>query len=131
MARFADTADYFKVAEDGGAIAGFLIALTPGADYASPNFLWFRDRYAQFVYCDRILVAPAAKGRGLGRALYGDLAAFAAGRAPRITCEVNLRPPNPESLAFHARLGFREVGRQQTEGGAKEVALMAWDHGAP
>ena len=44
-----------------------------------------------------------------------------------ITCEVNTRPANPDSMAFHERLGFREVGRQQTEGGAKEVALLAWE----
>jgi len=41
------------------------------------------------------------------------------------TCEVNLRPENDASISFHSCLGFVEVGRQMTEGGAKEVALLA------
>ena len=42
-----------------------------------------------------------------------------------VTCEVNLEPPNPASLAFHARLGFRQVGEQVTKGGSVRVALLA------
>lgn len=42
-----------------------------------------------------------------------------------VTCEVNLVPPNPESLAFHHRLGFRQVGEQSTYGGSVRVALLA------
>jgi len=125
LTRYTETAPYFRVAERDGDLLGFLIAMAPDSDYDSPNFLWFRARYDSFVYCDRILVSPAAKGMGLGRAFYQDLAVFAQGRAPLITCEVNTRPENPDSMAFHERLGFREVGRQQTEGGAKEVALLA------
>jgi hypothetical protein len=43
-----------------------------------------------------------------------------------LTCEVNLRPPNEGSLRFHRRLGFREVGRQETPYGAL-VTLLALD----
>jgi uncharacterized protein len=42
----------------------------------------------------------------------------------RITCEVNLRPPNPVSDAFHARLGFTEVGRAMFGNGAKAVRYL-------
>ena len=42
-------------------------------------------------------------------------------------CEVNLRPRNERSLAFHAAIGFREVGRQDTDGGNKHVSLLALD----
>ena len=34
---------------------------------------------------------------------------------PRITCEVNVEPPNPVSLKFHERRGFREIGFVATE----------------
>ena len=91
---------------------GFVIAFDEGADYGSPNFLWFRERRARFLYVDRIVVAPEARGRGLARALYG--AVFAATEATgrdRVVCEVNLEPPNPGSDAFHAALGFAEAGR--------------------
>jgi predicted GNAT superfamily acetyltransferase len=49
---------------DGG--AGFLLAFDQDADYGSPNFLWFRERYARFVYVDRVVVNPAARGPGVG-----------------------------------------------------------------
>lgn len=41
-----------------------------------------------------------------------------------LTCEVNLEPPNPHSLAFHHRLGFTQVGEQVTTRGTVRVALL-------
>jgi len=117
-------APYFRVAEQAGNIVGFLTALTPALTYASPNFEWFQANRERFVYIDRIIVAEAAQGLGIGRQLYLDLAEFAAPFADLLTCEVNIRPPNPGSILFHERMGFREVGRQETEGGKKEVVLM-------
>ena len=108
-----------------GALDAALIAFDQDADYASPNFLWFRERYPRFVYVDRVLVAPRARGRGLARALYEDL--FAPARAAghdRIVCEVNRNPPNPGSDAFHAALGFAEVGAADIHGGAKTVRYL-------
>ena len=124
---FLETADYFRVARDGDAIAGFLVGFLPGRPYDSLNYRWFGGRYTSFLYVDRIVVSPTARGRGVGRKLYQDFAGFAAGRAERLTCEVNVRPPNEGSLRFHKNFGFVEVGRQETEGGAKEVSLMAMD----
>lgn len=106
--------------------AAFLLALGPDAPYASENYRWFSTHRPGSFYVDRIVVAPRAHGRGLGRALYDVVAHHArtTGRA-EVTCEVNLRPPNPGSLAFHHRLGFRQVGEQTTSGGAVRVALLA------
>ena len=107
-------------------VAGFVIALAPGLDYASENYTWFSARSSDFLYVDRIVLAPRLQGQGVGPRLYGAVEdAARADGATEITCEVNVRPPNPGSLAFHARLGFTEVGRQQTKGGANEVALLA------
>lgn len=106
-------------------LAAFLIALDQHARYASPNFRWFQARYPRFVYVDRIVTAPAQRGRGLARALYEDLfaRAEAAGHG-RIACEVNRVPPNPGSDAFHAALGFREVGMAAIHDGAKTVRYL-------
>ncbi|WP_312798023.1 GNAT family N-acetyltransferase [Tianweitania sp.] len=100
----------------------FLLTFDQGAAYTSPNFLWFKARYSRFVYVDRIVVSPKARGRGLARRLYEDLFACAkeAGH-DRICCEVNAEPPNPASDAFHAALGFTEVGQAAIHGGAKTV----------
>ena len=111
---------------DDGEPAGFIVALAPGLPYASENYTWFGARSSDFLYVDRIVLAPRLQSRGVGPRLYAAVEdAARADGATEITCEVNLRPPNPGSLAFHARLGFVEVGRQQTKGGATEVALLA------
>lgn len=88
-----------------------LITFDESADYDSPNFLWFRDRFARFVYIDRIVVDEAARGLGMARKLYGQLfdLARAAGH-DMAACEVNSQPPNPGSDAFHAAIGFVEAG---------------------
>jgi predicted GNAT superfamily acetyltransferase len=102
-----------------------LIALDETANYASPNYLWFRARHARLVYVDRVIVDAAAQGRGLARALYGRLAEAARERGhERICCEVNLSPPNPGSDAFHARLGFVEVGRLTHPADGKTVRFL-------
>lgn len=104
----------------------FLIAFDQDGDYHSPNFLWFKPRYDRFVYVDRIVVSPADRGKGLARQLYAEL--FAAARAAghrRIVCEVNSDPPNLASDAFHASLGFREVGAAELAGKGKTVRYLA------
>lgn len=103
----------------------FLIAFDQGADYSSPNFLWFRERYDRFVYVDRVVTSPLARGKGYAKALYADLfqRSKEAGHS-RIVCEVNLVPPNPASDAFHAALGFTEVGRDSIHDGAKTVHYL-------
>ena len=114
------------IEDDAGRAAAFLLALVPGADYASANYRWFEANRPGTLYVDRIVVHPAHWGRGLGRLLYAAVDARAAtlGLA-ELTCEVNLEPPNPASLAFHARLGFARIGEQVTAGGDGRVAMLA------
>lgn len=108
-----------------GDAEAFLLAFDQDARYGSPNFLWFRDRYDRYVYVDRIVVAPAARGRGHAGRLYRELFAEAHRKGHvRIVCEVNSDPPNPASDAFHAALGFGEVGAATLPGGAKTVRYL-------
>jgi predicted GNAT superfamily acetyltransferase len=120
--RLAQLVDRAFHARRAGIVDAFLLAFDQDADYDSPNFLWFRSRHRRFVYVDRIAVATAARGRGLARLLYEDLFAAAA-RAGHglVACEVNAEPPNAASDAFHAALGFAEVGQAAIHGGAKTV----------
>jgi predicted GNAT superfamily acetyltransferase len=104
-----------RVTPDGTA---FLLAFASDADYDSANFLWFRDRFSRFVYIDRVAVALAARGKGFARQLYEELFERAASDGyGMICCEVNVDPPNPASDAFHARIGFCEVGRATLDAG--------------
>jgi len=113
------------VAEAGDAAAGFVLALPgPGLMYPSDNYRRFSEDFDAFLYVDRVVVDPEMRSRGLGAALYGELSSRAEGNWPRICAEVNVRPPNPRSLAFHERHGFQVVGEQDTEGGVKRVTLL-------
>jgi len=127
MVWFADQASYFRIAEVDGAIVGFLLGLTPEADYGSLNFRWFQERYASFVYIDRIVVDSTVHRSGVGATLYSDIEMYTHGYAPVLACEVNLNPPNPVSMAFHEARGFRRVGSMQDRGGEKEVCFMIKD----
>ena len=108
-----------------GEVDAFLLAFDQGADYDSPNFLWFRQRYPRFVYIDRIVVAASARSGGLARLLYQTLFDEAAhGGHSCVVCEVNSDPPNPASDAFHTALGFVQVGSATIQGGGKTVRYL-------
>ena len=124
MHWFASNATYFRVAKSNEQLAAFLVGLRPGIDYASLNYRWFCDRYEDFAYIDRVAVAAFARRHGLASRLYDDFAASMPDSVKIMTCEVNIRPPNDDSMRFHTRLGFGEVGTQVTENGSKEVALL-------
>lgn len=120
------SAAYHKVVLDGQRVAAFLLALAPGARYDSVNYQWFDSRYSDFLYVDRVVVSPAARGNGLASLLYRDLfqTALAQGCA-RVACEFDVEPPNRASEALHIRFGFTEVGTQRVAGGSKLVSLQS------
>lgn len=119
-------AAYHRVSDDGsGAVGAFLLALREGQAYDSLNYRWFASRYPRFLYIDRIVIATGQQGRGLGRALYDDLLAFArASDVPLVSCEIDEDPPNPVSMRFHQLRGFREVGSQLVGARRKRVSLQ-------
>jgi predicted GNAT superfamily acetyltransferase len=117
-----------RVATVAGPGAAFLLVFDQDADYDSDNFLWFRERFDSFLYIDRVIVGEAHRRLGLGRLLYEDLFRRAERLGfRRIGCEVNIRPPNPVSDAFHARLGFAEVGKGTIGDGSKSVRYLMRD----
>ena len=125
MEHLRRQAVYFRVAEPEGQTAGFLIGFDPQADYDSLNFQWFKKHYKNFVYIDRIVVAPDSRRKGIAFSLYQDLEHFAAQHnMPVMTCEYNLQPKNEISREFHQKYGFKEVGTQKTENGKKTVSLQ-------
>lgn len=127
MRWFAANVAYFSVAMHNEQFAGFLIGMRPGTTYASPNYRWFCDTYSDFGYIDRIAVAESARRHGLATRMYQDFERSLPDAVAVLTCEVNIEPPNESSMRFHERFGFEAVGSQTTDGGAKEVALLAKD----
>lgn len=109
---------------DGGAPVGFMILVRPGSAYPSDNYGWFEQKFGRHLYVDRIAVSEAARGLGVGRALYEHALQLAADLGEeRVTAEVNEDPPNPESMAFHDRLGFRHL-LSRVSGSGKRVAML-------
>jgi predicted GNAT superfamily acetyltransferase len=125
LVRLHALSNWHRVVDIEGGVAAFLLTLPEGAAYDSVNYRWFADRYARFLYVDRVVVAEARQGLGLGRALYDDL--FSYGHAQgvsRITAEFDVEPPNEASRRFHASFGFVEVGSQSIRDGKKRVSLQ-------
>ena len=89
---------YHRVVELEGEVVAFLLALREGADYPNPNYGWFSERLARFLYVDRIVISSVQQGKRLGKALYDDLFAYAKQETvDRIACEFDIEPPNPVS----------------------------------
>ena len=77
-----------------------------------------------------VYVAAAARRRGVGRALVAAIQAAAVGKGGRVVIAA-VSGDNPGSLALHAGLGFREVGRLPAVGEKwgrdLDAVLMQWD----
>ncbi len=128
LADVLDKADYARCAVDeSGALLGTLIAYRSDVDYPDHwNLEWLRGRMCNFVYIDRIIISETTHGRGVARALYADLERFARSQgADALTCEVNTRPDNPRSHAFHLRSGFLAIGDRAYPDGRSAVRYYA------
>jgi predicted GNAT superfamily acetyltransferase len=125
LARLIAGAAYSAANGAPGKPDAFVIAFDHTTPPQGPNHAWFLARHPRFLYVDRVCVAPLARRRGLARALYAGAFAAARGRGlPVVCCEVNCDPPNPSSDAFHAALGFREVGRAFLAARGKAVRYL-------
>ncbi|GAB6195128.1 GNAT family N-acetyltransferase [Lysobacter xanthus] len=124
LARLHTRSALCRVAHDEGRVQAFVLAFREEADYDSENYRWFDARYPAFLYVDRVVVAAASRGTGLGRALYADVFEHARrSGVPIVVCEFDVDPPNPASERFHAAQGFAELGRHVLASG-KAVSLQ-------
>lgn len=125
LRRFHAEADYFRIAERDGMLAGFLVGFGPDSGHDSSNFRWFRERFPDFFYIDRIVVASRRRGGGVGRALYADVQSHAELRHPLLACEVFLDAGNDPALLFHGSFGFQEIGQHVMPGDGDEAGPRA------
>jgi predicted GNAT superfamily acetyltransferase len=124
LKRFYQHADYFRVAELDGHLAGFLIALCGSTPHASSNFQWFRAHCERFVYIDRVVIGDLHRGHGLGRTFYADVQSYAEVRSPNLACEVFLEPRDDIAVLFHGVFGFHEAGQQVMPESGRRVSLL-------
>jgi L-amino acid N-acyltransferase YncA len=70
----------------------------------------FKERGAYATTCETsVYVAAAARGRGVGQALYGQLLELLDASTLRLAV-AGVAEPNPASTALHLALGFERVG---------------------
>lgn len=118
--RLLGWASHALIAEVGSEAVGFVLLFGPGSAYDSDNYRWFGDRYDSFCYLDRVVIAPAHRRKGFGSALYDLVEPL----GDPLVLEVNARPANEPSLAFHSARGFVTVGERVVDGGEKLLAMM-------
>lgn len=106
------------VAEDGGAVVGWA-ALSPYSD----------RRCYRGVAEESVYVGAAARGRGVGRALLGELIARAEADG-YWTLLAGVFPENERSLALHRALGFKVLGVHdklgERDGVWRDVVLLEY-----
>ena len=126
MNHFLEISSYFKIIKVEEKLIGFLIGLLPGLNYGSENYKWFSAIYSSFIYVDRVVIDSKNQNKGFGKIFYNDLKETFYNRASMISCEVNIRPYNKQSIDFHKKYGFKEVGTKNTEDNKKTVSYMIY-----
>ena len=125
LAMLHGEAELHQVVEAEGQVVAFLLAFRESAAYDGVNFQWFCKRYSRFLYIDRIVVSSTIRSKGAGSLLYKSAFTHASRTSTSLlACEFDVEPPNPESAQFHAKFGFKEVGRQSVNHGRKVVSLQ-------
>jgi len=125
LKRIISESEMMKVVEVDKNIEAFVLTFRENKEYDSVNYLWFADNYKEFLYIDRIVVSVKMQGKGLGKALYESVISHAKSTdVPYVSAEIDIKPPNPGSLVFHEKFGFKEVGKQTVAEGKKVVSLQ-------
>ena len=106
---------YFK-----NELISFLVLMDENSGYQSPNYLFFKSRFKQFSYIDRVAVSSKYQRKGIGTYLYNQITDLIKGQ--KLCCEVNTFPMNITSFNFHHKLGFNIV--EERPFGKKKVAMM-------
>ncbi|MCC7572603.1 MAG: GNAT family N-acetyltransferase [Candidatus Methanofastidiosum sp.] len=107
---------FFSVIENTEKVVGFLMAMDHSTDYDNINFLWFKNKFRRYYYIDRVIVDESMRGKGIVSMLYKEVI-NKKGPIP-LVAEVSIEPPNEDSVKFHNKVGFKEVGTL-TSGGKK------------
>tara|TARA_B100001013_G_scaffold204933_1_gene124297 strand:- start:416 stop:907 length:492 start_codon:yes stop_codon:yes gene_type:complete len=91
-------------------IKAFIFCMREGNSYHSENYKYISKLYPKFLYVDRIAVQEDFRRKGIAEEIYSKVITTGKNNKLDVLCEVNTRPSNEPSLAFHKKMGFEEVG---------------------
>ena len=109
LTNLTETIYVFKDQEK---IIGFIFLMREGTTYQSENYKFISSKYDHFLYVDRIAIQSNYRRQGLAKKIYNKVIEDGKKLELDILCEVNTRPRNDISLAFHKKMGFKEIGTQ-------------------
>ena len=96
-------------------IKAFVLCMREGQDYKSPNYEYISNHFNKFLYVDRIAVQEHFRRKGIAEKIYSTVIDKGRENNLDILCEVNTRPSNEPSMAFHKKMGFEEIGTNDFE----------------
>lgn len=98
---------------------GYMLSFTSDSEYDGEELGHFKVTLpTPFIYIDQVAVAAEARRSGVGAALYRAIEEHAREHeVGRLCCEVNTRPLNSASAAFHRKMGFHTRGALTTQDG--------------
>ncbi len=116
--KMSEMLDLFQVIEIDGEVAAFQMVFREKLPYWSKRYAWLCDHVDEFLYVDRIVVGEKYRKRGLGLKLYDEVIVHAKKTGvPNIVAEIDIAPEyNTQSINFHNKVGFHEIGTEIFEG---------------
>ena len=96
-------------------IKAFVLCMREGQTYNSPNYEYISNRFNKFLYVDRIAVQEQFRRKGIAEKIYTKVIDKGKENDLDILCEVNTKPSNKTSMAFHNKMGFEEIGTNDFE----------------
>jgi hypothetical protein len=101
---------------------GFAFVMDSKSDYQSVNYQYFKKKYKEFLYVDRVAVADKFQRIGVGSKIYKELYHLSSKALVPLCCEVNTFPLNQQSLDFHSKEKFNNI--EEVNFGKKRVAML-------
>ncbi len=103
-------------------LVAFCLLMNQSSEYSSPNFKYFKRKYNNFLYIDRIAIDTNYQRKGIGSLIYERFYELSIENNVPLCCEVNTFPLNKKSLDFHYKKGFKKI--EELNYGNKKVVML-------